>query len=249
MEVILLGTGSSMGVPALGMAMADRSQRPYRTRSSLLVRTLRSTVLIDTSPDLRTQGLRIGLDRINAVCYTHAHADHVHGIDDLRPLAISSRLSIPIWGDRKTIDQLTSRFSYLFENSTNRGLPTFLTPNVITGPFQIDDLVVQPFDIFHGDELILGFRLHNVAYLIDCSGVSLSSKLALRDLELLIIGALREEPHPKHFSITQALSLIDELQPTRAVLTNISYQLNTHRFAGALPRHVALGYDGQLFTL
>lgn len=256
-RLTILGCGSSAGVPRVGVgwgACDPSNPRNRRRRCSVLAeRTTGSaatSVLVDTSPDLRDQLLGADVRRLDAVLYTHEHADHIHGIDDLRPLAIAMRRRIPVYADRFTSEVLQLRFNYCFETPAGSGYPPILDihllkPGVTTavsGPG--GSLEALPFRMIHGDIEALGFRFGKIAYAPDVSRMPDESLAYLEDLDVLILDALRYAPHPTHFSVSEALELIERVRPKRAILTNLHTDLDYETFRRELPPHIEPAYDG-----
>ncbi|WP_336489214.1 MBL fold metallo-hydrolase [Methylobacterium nigriterrae] len=260
----ILGCGSSGGVPrvAYGWGACDPGEpRNRRRRCSILAERRdgagdgTTTLLVDTSPDLREQLIDAGVDRLDAVLFTHAHADHTHGIDDVRPLVIHMRRRIPVYADALTRNLLEARFGYCFATPPGSAYPPILDMNdllagetvTIDGPG--GPLAAQPFAMEHGNEAALGFRFGQAAYAPDVSVMPETSKAQLRGLDLLIIDALRETPHPTHYSVSDALALIEEVTPRRAVLTNLHTDLDYATLARRLPAHVVPAHDGLSLTV
>lgn len=246
-----LGTGTSTGVPVIGCDCAvchSRDQRDRRLRSSVVIRSDDTTILIDTTPDLREQSLQSSLRHLDAVLFTHAHADHTAGLDELRSFNAIQNEHIPIWATRKTGGELQSRFAYAFADTFPRyGLKPDLTLNEIDGPFQINDLTVTPIPIMHGRLPIVGFRVGNVAYLTDLKTYPESSAALLQDLDVLVITALRQDPHPAHLTLAEALIEIEAIAPKRAWLTHISHDFGFYEdVAPTLPEYVRIAVDGEL---
>ncbi|MDP4023336.1 MBL fold metallo-hydrolase [Methylobacterium sp. NEAU 140] len=253
----ILGCGSSGGVPRVGSGWGvcdPANPRNRRRRCSLLVERAgpagRTTVLVDTSPDLREQLLDAAVTHLDGVLYTHAHADHTHGIDDLRPLVIRMRARIPVYADAPTRAPLTARFGYCFVTPPGSAYPPILDlralpegePLTLAG--QGGPLTAEALPVEHGNEPALGFRFGPAAYLPDVSRVPAETRARLEDLDLLIIDALRDTPHPTHYSVSDALALIAAVRPRRAVLTNLHTELDYAELAGRLPRDVVPAHDG-----
>jgi phosphoribosyl 1,2-cyclic phosphate phosphodiesterase len=240
----------------VGWGACDPSNpKNRRRRCSVLVERVdlegaTTTVLVDTSPDLRDQLLSTGVRRLDAVLYTHEHADHIHGIDDLRPLAIVQHQRIPVYADRMTSELLQMRFGYCFETPAGSGYPPILkmrhlqagATTVVSGPG--GSVEALPFRMIHGDIEALGFRFGNIAYAPDVSHMPEESLRSLEGLEVLIIDALRYTPHPTHFSVSQALDLIGRVKPKRAILTNLHTDLDYETLRRELPPHIEPAYDG-----
>ncbi|MBE7201486.1 MAG: MBL fold metallo-hydrolase [Parafilimonas terrae] len=262
----ILGCGSSGGVPRVGSgwgACDPNEPRNRRRRCSILVERQgegageggRTSVLIDTSPDLREQLLDAEVQRLDGVLFTHAHADHTHGIDDLRPLVIRMRSRIPVYADRRTRGLLTARFGYCFETPEGSDYPPILDMHdlphegrvAVHGPGGAVE--AEPLPVEHGNEPALGFRFGRAAYVPDVSLIPPQSLERLYDLDLLIIDALRDIPHPTHFSVSDALDLIAQVRPGRAVLTNLHTDLDYAELAGRLPKGAVPAYDGMVLAL
>ncbi|GJD48398.1 hypothetical protein OPKNFCMD_1116 [Methylobacterium crusticola] len=260
----ILGCGSSGGVPRVGYgwgACDPAEPRNRRRRCSILVEGRAgaggdpTSVLVDTSPDLREQLLDAGVTRLDAVLFTHAHADHTHGIDDVRPLVIHMRRRIPVYADALTRDLLTVRFGYCFAAPPGSAYPPILDlHDLATGePLALDGpggpVTATAFAMAHGNEEALGFRFADAAYAPDVSTMPDAAKARLRNLDLLVIDALRETPHPTHYSVSDALALIEEVAPRRAVLTNLHTDLDYEALRRRLPPGVVPAYDGLSVTV
>ncbi len=256
-RLTLLGTGSSGGVPRLGpnWGQCDPSNpRNRRRRCSALVERIsgrgQTTVLIDTSPDLRAQLLDAGVTHLDGVLYTHDHADHTHGIDDLRMIAFLMKRRVDVHADAQTRQSLTERFGYCFEAPPGSSYPPILTAHDIhpLRPITIDGgggpIEALPIPQEHGDAGSLGFRIGDAAYSPDVGGLSDASVERLQGLDLWIVDALRYIPHPSHFSVKQALQWIERLKPKRAVLTHLHIDLDYAALKRELPAHVEPAYDG-----
>lgn len=226
-------------------------QRDRRLRSSVVIRSDDTTILIDTTPDLRAQSLRANLRHLDAVLFTHAHADHTAGLDELRSFNAIQNEHIPVWATRETGDELQSRFAYAFVDTfPSYGLKPDLTLNEIDGPFQINELTVTPIPIMHGRLPILGFRIGDIAYLTDLKSYPDASAGLLQDLDVLVITALRQDPHPAHLALSEALLQIEEIAPKRAWLTHISHSFGFYEaVAPTLPKHVRIAIDGELIEM
>jgi phosphoribosyl 1,2-cyclic phosphate phosphodiesterase len=253
----ILGCGSSMGVPraALGWGDCDPDNpKNRRRRCSLLVERhdggARTTVLVDTSPDLREQLLAADVRSVDAVFFTHAHADHTHGIDDLRPLFIQARRQVDVYLDDATGRALEKKFGYCFETPPGSDYPAILrshrivagepkTVNGAGGPISVLPVLQQ-----HGDIHSLGFRFGGLGYSCDISGLPGQSVEAFAGLDVWIVDALRYAPHPSHFSLDDALAWIARVQPQRAVLTNLHSDLDYAALRAKLPAHIEPAYDG-----
>jgi phosphoribosyl 1,2-cyclic phosphate phosphodiesterase len=247
MRVRFLGTGTSHGVPVIGCncrVCTSSDPRDKRTRSSLLVETENGNILIDTATEFRLQAIREGLDRVDSVLYTHCHADHVFGFDDLRRFNELQDSSIPCYAKEDVIEDFRRIFDYVFLKTQIGGGKPQVELNIINGPFSICGQDIIPVKIFHGCIEILGYRIGKMAYITDCSSIPEGSLQLLKDLDLLILGALRYRPHPTHFSINEALKAVELLSPKRAFFTHICHDLHHEDVSRTLPPGTALAYDG-----
>jgi phosphoribosyl 1,2-cyclic phosphate phosphodiesterase len=258
----ILGCGSSMGVPrpALGWGACDpNNPKNRRRRTSLLVERRdgagRTRVLVDTSPDLREQLLEADVDWLDGVLFTHPHADHIHGIDDLRPLFVKNRRRIDGYFDEPTSRSVMARFRYCFETPPGSEYPPIMTERQIVGgrPVTIagegGPIETLPILQQHGDIPSLGFRFGNLAYCCDLSGFPDESVPALLGLDVWVLDALRYKPHPSHFSVADALAWIERIKPKRAILTNLHSDLDYEELRRRLPGHVEPAYDGLCISL
>jgi len=252
-RLTVLGSGTSVGVPTIGCSCSvcrSSDPRDKRTRPSLLVSYegeggLRN-IVIDTTPDFRQQALEVGFRSLDAILYTHAHADHIMGLDDIRPFNYGREERIPLYGDRSTLDILERAFPYAFREARTHagGLPRAAAHEIDGQPLNLFGLEFQPVPIWHGRRRILGFRFGNAAYLTDMSDIPEESLALLQDLDVVFLDALRREPHPSHSSLDQALGWVERLNPRRAYFTHICHDLPHAETTAALPAHVNLAHDG-----
>ena len=251
MRVTILGCGTSAGVPRVGGpggkgewgAASPTDPRNRRTRCSILIEDQGRTVLVDTSPDVRSQLLAAAVERIDAVVWTHDHADQCHGIDDLRPFALRQG-QIESWSDERTYGVLTRRFGYCFHAEGNGFYNPIYRHTVISGPFQAAGLPVLPFLQDHGTIPSLGFRFGGVGYANDVVMLPEESLQALEGVEVLIVDAMRYRPHPTHAHLDRALEWIERLKPRRAFLTNLHVDMDYAEVDRTTPAHVTPCHDG-----
>lgn len=257
LRLTVLGSGTSMGVPTLACECpVCRSEDPHdhRMRSSLLLSVSGRNVVIDTSPDFRSQALRAGLKRLDAVVFTHGHADHILGLDDIRPFNFRQRATIPVYASADTVEILRRTFAYIFQASDGYSTPPSIQLRKIDGPFDPFLIEGQPIELVpvparHGPIDVLGFRFGGAGYLTDFSAVPDDSKALLAGLDDLILDALRYTPHPMHSTVAQSLALVEELKPRRAWFTHIAHDLGHEETNRRLPEHVKLAYDGLSFEV
>lgn len=248
MKLTVLGVGSSGGTPQIGCQCAtctSDNPRNIRTRCSSAIETdSGQVILIDTGPDLRSQALREGLQRVDAVLYTHAHADHLNGIDDLRAFCLLRQAQIPLFGNAATIENIATRFSYAIrELGASRDLPALKTC-VVSEPFDACGERVIPIPITHGRASILGWRIRNFAYLTDVSSISDESMQLLQGLDVLMLDCLRIRPHHTHINLEQSLRYAGLIQAKSTYLIHMTHELEYAALSAQLPERVYVAYDG-----
>ncbi|HET7035510.1 MAG TPA: MBL fold metallo-hydrolase [Thermomicrobiaceae bacterium] len=247
-ELTFLGTGTSNGIPIIGChcpVCTSPDPRDRRGRTSAVVRFDGHTVLIDTATELRLQAIQAGLDRVDAVLYTHAHADHVAGLDDLRRFNELNQSWLPVYADPLTAANLCERFAYAFQPQ----FPFFggkpdLTLHEFDGPFPLFEREIVPIPVPHGRWQVQGFRFGPLVYVTDAKTVPSSSLELMRGADILVLNALRERPHPTHLSLGEALAIIAEVKPRQAYLVHLSHELAHEVASAGLPANVAVAYDG-----
>jgi phosphoribosyl 1,2-cyclic phosphate phosphodiesterase len=254
MKVTILGCGASTGVPAIGpdWGRCDPCDpRNRRRRASVLVEIGPVSILIDTSPDLREQLIDARVGRLDAVVMTHAHADHLHGIDDLRALNRLMGQEIPLWADTKTLAEIRRRFGYVFDPPSEPGrfYKPCLVAHEISGPFAIDGIAIAPFAQDHGFSTTLGFRIGPMAYSTDVVELDDTAFAALAGVELWIVDCFRRAPHPTHSHLDKTLGWIARVGPRRAVLTHMEQSLDYRELCAELPAGVEPGQDGLVIEL
>ena len=257
LKVTLLGTGTSHGVPMIGCSCgvcASSDPRDRRTRPSILIESGGAQavrhILVDTSTDLRAQALAHGVSRVDAILFTHSHADHVLGLDEVRRFNVLQRGAIPCFADAATLEDLRRMFAYIFDPPEQRGggLPQ-LALFRIGGVFTLGGLEIVPVPLLHGRRPILGFRIGSFAYLTDCSRIPDESWPLLAGVRTLVLDALRDRPHPTHFTVAEALEVVARLAPARTYFTHICHDLPHAATCARLPGGVELAYDGLVLTI
>ena len=246
---LFLGTGTSVGVPVVGCDCAtctSKDPRNSRTRTSVALGLPEGTLLIDTTPDLRTQLLRERIGRVDAVLYTHDHVDHVYGLDDVRPLCFASGKPIPLLCEPRVGQRIRKAFDYAFETASvpGGGLPKVLFERISTASFDLLGARVLPLRLQHGSLDVLGFRFNNIAYCTDTNHIPDETRPLLADLDVLVLDCLRQASHPTHFSLEQALAEASRIAARRTLLVHMSHDIEHATLSAALPDGVELAYDG-----
>lgn len=248
LRLTVLGSGTSVGVPTIGCrcdVCLSRDPRDNRLRPSVLIQYRSKTILVDTTPDFRQQALRYGIERLDAILYTHSHADHILGLDDLRPLNFRQKGPIPIYASQDTMVGIRSMFHYVFSGKPSESsMPRIEVRNLDGQPFDLFEVRCIPIELKHGSGRSLGFRFGKLAYLTDHSEVPEAAMALLDDLDVLFLDALRHKPHPTHSTVEQSLRYVERLKPRRAYFTHICHDLPHERTERMLPPHVRLAYDG-----
>ena len=248
-RVIFLGTGTSHGVPMIGCecpVCTSSDTKNNRTRTSLLIEYQEYRILIDAGIDLRQQALREKINRIDAILFTHTHADHVFGLDEIRRFNFLGTPTMPVYASADSIVDIRRIYSYVFNSpKVHGGIPSLELTEIGTESFEICGLRIQPVPIRHGKKKILGFRFRKVAYLTDCNGIPEESMSYLKDLDLLILDALRPKPHPTHFCLDESCEWARRLGARRTLLVHMTHDLDHEATNATLPPHIQLAYDGQ----
>ena len=246
-RITVLGSGTSSGVPTIGCTCEvcqSPDPRDKRLRPSILLRYGGHNVVIDTSPDFRAQVLRAKIERLDAIIYTHAHADHILGLDDIRPFNYRQKSPTPLYATQETLDVIQRVFAYAFAEQAQSSVPKLDLRTLDGTPFEVFGLTFTPVRLCHGNGTVLGFRFGRVAYLTDHSEIPEASRALLHGLDVLFLDALRHRPHPTHTTVEQALKWVEEFQPRRAFFTHMCHDLSHEKTEAALPSHVRLAYDG-----
>jgi phosphoribosyl 1,2-cyclic phosphate phosphodiesterase len=247
-RLTVMGSGTSMGVPTIGCdcrVCGSADPRDRRTRPSILLEYADKLVLIDTTPDFREQAIREGLRRLDAVLYTHGHADHILGLDDLRPLTFHrADGKIPLYAQAQTGKLIQTVFKYIFDATYKYGGLAQVELHDIEGPVSLFGVNFEPIPVMHGDAEIFGFRFGSAAYLTDFSEIPAASMAMLQGLDVLFLDALRHKPHPTHSTVENSLRIVEALRPQRTFFTHICHDLPHEETNAALPPNVRLSYDG-----
>jgi phosphoribosyl 1,2-cyclic phosphate phosphodiesterase len=247
LKITVLGSGTSVGVPMIGCeckVCTSQDPRDNRLRPSIAIACGGHNVLVDTTPDFRTQALRARLKRLDAVLFTHAHADHIMGLDDIRPFNFRQKDPIPVFAAPGTMASIQRSFPYVFDGALRHTNIPQLDPRTIDAPFELFGLEFIPVPVLHGEQTILGFRFGAAAYLTDHSCIPESSMELLQGLDVIFLDALRYKPHPTHSTVDQSIRTVDKLAPRRAFFTHICHDLGHQRAESLLPPHIRLAYDG-----
>lgn len=247
-SILVLGSGTSVGVPMVGCrckVCTSPDPRDKRLRPSVLVRLGGTRVLIDTGPDFRYQALRFGIERIDAILYTHAHADHILGLDDVRPFNFMQKKDIPIYGSSDALRTIERTFEYVFDAAPSESSRPRLSLHCFEAePIHLAGIEFEPIRAFHGRGTVYGFRFGDCAYLTDHSDIPAESLERLTGLDVLFLDALRHNPHPTHSTVQESLKTVESLRPQRAYFTHISHDLLHASVEARLPANVHMAYDG-----
>jgi phosphoribosyl 1,2-cyclic phosphate phosphodiesterase len=246
-ELTILGCGSSSGTPAIGChcpTCTSPDPRNRRTRCSAYVRAGDAAFLIDTGPDLRQQALREGFTQVDAVLYTHPHADHLNGIDDLRAFCYVKQGPITLFGNAFTLDNITTRFDYALSAPSPQWDKPVLQTELVSGPFRFMDVPIQPIQLQHGNWPCLGWRIGNVAWLTDLSYIPDESLEQLQGMEVLFLDCLRQKPYKSHLGVEQSLEWAQRIKAKRTILIHMTHGLEYHALTEQCPPGIEVGYDG-----
>jgi phosphoribosyl 1,2-cyclic phosphate phosphodiesterase len=247
-RITFLGTGTSSGVPMVGCNCAvciSDDTKDKRLRSSVLVESANTTFVIDTTPDFRTQMLREKVERLDAVLITHPHKDHIAGIDDTRPYQFLQQAPTPIYGSHQSLQGIRQEIPYAFQTLKYPGVPIVELHEIDLTPFSIGDIGIIPIQVWHHKMPVYGFRIGNFTYITDANRIEDSEKEKIKGSDILVLNALRKEQHISHFTLAQAIEMVEELAVPKAYFTHISHQLGRHDDINKeLPQGIELAYDG-----
>ncbi|MDB5034247.1 MAG: beta-lactamase domain protein [Chlorobi bacterium] len=254
MKVTFLGSGTSTGVPTVGCTCAicrSSDPRDKRLRPSVWVEFHDTSIILDTATDFRQQCLRAGIDKLNAVIYTHHHFDHIGGFDDLRAFNFKMGRPIPIYGMPETLDCLRQMFAYAFTDSANQesSRPHIIAHTILDDPFDVDGHMITPLRLSHGRMRVNGYRIGNFAYCTDCNAISEEAAEQLQGIDTLVLDALRFTQHPTHFTLQQAIDMAERLGPRRTYFTHIAHEIGHAEVDSTLPASMSLAYDGLILDI
>lgn len=254
MKVIILGTGTSQGVPVIGCkceTCISSNPKDKRLRTSAYINVDGLKFLIDTSVDFRQQMLRNKIDDIDAVLYTHHHVDHINGMDDLRQITQRHEKTIDLYGNKTTVDELKVTFRYVFDEELIRhnAIPLVKFNYIENKNFKIGSTEIIPIESLHGNLKIFGYRINNFAYITDASQISNEELKKLEGLKVLVINALRIRPHPTHFNLQQAIETAKKVMPKKTYFTHMTHDILHDKINATLPKGIELAYDGIEFKL
>lgn len=253
LTITFLGTGTSTGVPMIAcqcQVCTSTDHRDKRLRSSIMVQSPSTTIVVDTTPDFRYQMLREDVRRLDAVLFTHPHKDHIAGLDDVRAFNFFMEQDMQVYANQMTIDALMREFAYAFADKKYPGVPSLELNSITLDPFMIGDIPITPIMVWHLKMPVYGFRFGNFTYITDANRIEEVEKEKIKGSEVMIVNALRKEKHISHFTLDEAIALSQELQVHKAYFTHISHQLGRHKdIERHLPDGIYLGYDGLKITV
>jgi len=246
--VTFLGTGTSQGVPVIGCdcdVCRSLDFRDKRLRVSIHLQIENKSIIVDSGPDFRQQVLRERIKRLDALLYTHEHKDHTSGMDDIRAYNFMQHIDMPLYAEQRVINQIKQEFAYIFSGHNYPGIPRVNLYPIAEEPFEVEGVAVTPIRVMHYKLPVLGFRFGNFTYITDANYISEDEKAKIAGSEVIVLNALRKEPHISHFSLSEAIALLIELKPKKAYLTHISHLMGLHREVEMeLPGFISLAYDG-----
>ena len=253
MKITFLGTGTSQGIPIIACSCkvcTSADFRDQRLRTSIMISIENTNLVIDTGPDFRQQMLRENVKQLDAVLFTHEHKDHIAGLDDVRGFNYAQQKAMPIYASARVIDALKREFAYVFADYQYPGIPQLHIHELKNSAFELNGISIQPIEVMHYKLPVLGFRIKDFTYITDANYISEVEKEKIKGSKVIVLNALQKEHHVSHYTLEQAIELINELQPEKAYLTHLSHRMGTHaETSKLLPDHIAIAYDGLSITL
>jgi phosphoribosyl 1,2-cyclic phosphate phosphodiesterase len=252
LKVVFLGTGTSQGVPVIACncrVCSSANPKDTRLRTSAYIETEHTKLIIDSGPDFRYQVLRSGIQTLDAILFTHQHRDHIAGLDDVRSFNFKQQMAMPVYGNDLVIDQIKREFHYVFE-SKYPGIPQLEIHKIHNEPFQVKDLSITPIEVLHHKLPVFGFRIKDFTYITDANTISNKEMEKIHGSKTLVINALQKDDHISHFTLQEALEIIEIIKPNKAYLTHISHNMGLHQeISKELPPNIFLAYDGLSITI
>ena len=247
-----MGTGTSQGVPVIACKCSVCSScnpKDNRLRTSVWIETDQLSLIIDSGPDFRFQVLRAGISTLDAILFTHQHRDHIAGLDDVRSFNFKQKMAMPVYGNELVLDQIKREFHYVFENKYP-GIPQLEIHQIDNNPFQIENLSITPIHVLHHKLPVFGYRIKDLTYITDANTIPKKEIEKIRGSKILVINALQKDDHLSHFTLNEALKVIEEIKPEKAFLTHISHNMGLHdEVSKELPSNIFLAYDGLSITI
>lgn len=247
-KVTFLGTGTSQGVPIIACncnVCTSLNPKDKRLRTSILIETSKTRIVIDSGPDFRQQLLREKIKKLDAVVFTHEHKDHIAGLDEVRAFNFINKMVMPVYSTERVEKALHREFAYIFADEKYPGIPEIKLNRFDDSPFYIGDILIEPINVLHYKLPVKAFKVNNFAYVTDANFIAEDEKQKLQNLDVLVLNTLRREPHISHFTLAEAIDLVAELKPKKAYFTHISHQLGLHdEVSTELPSNIELAFDG-----